>query len=125
MISSPHISVSAALHIVDDFFIAVDCRIQSIIVQLRINCRFISVTAAMLIDSLSDKVNPLFFVFTDCYKIVICFDCSSPLHKNRRVIAFFPHFVLHDSIAEIANIVHGVVVFLYDCISGCFVIPSI
>ena len=89
VIGSPHISVSAALHIVDDFFIAVNCRIQPIIVQFRINRRFISVTAAMLIDSLADKVNSFFFVFSDGYKIVICFDCSSPLHKNRRVIAFY------------------------------------
>ena len=77
MISSPHISVRSALHVVDDFFIAVDCRIQAIIIQLCINRRFISIAAAMLIDSLADKVNSFFFVFTDGYKVVICFDCLS------------------------------------------------
>ena len=77
VISSPHISVGAALHVVYDFFISIDCRIQAIIVQLRINCRFISIAAAMLIDSLTDKVNSFFFVFADGYKVIICFDCLS------------------------------------------------
>ena len=47
------------------------------------------------------------------------------LHKNRCVIACLANLVLHNRVGKIANIVHCVVVFLDDRISGCFIVPTI
>ena len=78
MVCRPHIRVAAALHIVDDFLVAIDGRIQAVIIVLRIHRRFIRRALAVLIDRAADKLNARLLVVTDRYKVIICFDSRSP-----------------------------------------------
>lgn len=70
--------MTAPLHIVDDLFITVDCRIQAIVIFLSIRRRLICVGFAVLVDRAADKLNARLLVFTDRYKVIICFDSRSP-----------------------------------------------
>ena len=78
MVCCPHIRVAAPLHIIDDLFIAVDGRIQAVVIFLRVCRRFIRRALAVLIDRAADKLNARLLVFTDRYKVIICFDSRSP-----------------------------------------------
>lgn len=78
MVCRPHIRVGTALHIVDDLFIAVNGRIQAIVIFLSIRRRLICVGFTMRVDRAADKLNAHLLVVTDCHEVVICFDSCSP-----------------------------------------------
>lgn len=78
MVCRPHIRMGAALHIVDDFFIAVDRGVQAVVVFLRIRRRLICVGFTMCVDGAANKLNARLLVVADRYEVVICFDSRSP-----------------------------------------------
>ena len=61
MICRPHVLVCLALQVVEDFFITIDRRIQSAIIQLRIRCGLVSRRPSVLRNSSADKCDTALF----------------------------------------------------------------
>ena len=61
MICRPHVLVCLALQVVEDFFITIDRRIQSAIIQLRIRCGLVSRRPSVLRNSSADKCDSALF----------------------------------------------------------------
>ena len=79
MVCRPHIRVGTALHIVDDLFIAINGRIQAVVIFLSIRRHLICVGFTMRVDRTADKLHPRLFVLAHRHKVIICLNLRSPL----------------------------------------------